>query len=1736
MSKSIRVLTTPGEKSININVEQDFEYLEILSLKLLQSDVYTRQCSDYGVIVGRVSVNGGFGIPNTRISVFIPLDGIDEQNPVISEIYPYKSVTERNDEGYRYNLLPYAAQHVNHTPTGTFFTRNDALLEPNLIYVYDKYYKFTTTTNDSGDYMLFGVPTGSQTVFVDIDLSDIGQFSLSPKDLIRMGRATEDQVNKTTFKASPDLDSLPQIISVIRNIEVDPLWGQPDICSLGITRTDFDISKEGGVQLRPTAIFMGSIFTNNDGDSIEQTCSVPKEIGQLCRLEASSGVIKSVRQTIFPDELGRPRLEYFELENGGQIIDENGAWLVEVPMNLEYITTDEFGNRVVSLDPLVGVPTKGKYRFKVKFNQSPGLDTLIKRGNFLVPNIREYWIDSSGPGFNFGKGLNNPSLSNQHFLVFRTSYAFTNNWDDYGYTGTSTSDPLYIVGVQQIKDAVDCVDRFYEFSFNKVYTVSQLHTQYRIKQFSRHRYLGIKDILNTECDSENHKFPVNDGIMNISFLMMLFQIFMTLMYPVLFVIVILLHTISFIMTVLIYPILGYLIYITAQQAIGEFALGIAALITVIPALGLSSVHIGMGILYTLAIAGIVFIMFQIPKITKYFLNFKIPNYTYPNCDMCTCDPTTAQDDGDLKNQFTKSPSGSGTSNKIPVNPDGTNLLAPISSAGFYSCDGNIAVNELKSGVPIPAEGTVGSGVGTGSLCMSRKSLFLKSDCDAGYYWSEYGETYFDDEDDVDKTKGTGILSSALPLPEMVNLFSLKGKYFSNTTPNINFNSGIAGNIGGRGTNQIKVKFNVPHNPGDTTYHLDNVIALLVYSDSGPSFKEGKLVTFQDVKKSIDPNYTGFTENDFGTNSITGTSYFDSAIQLKPFTLNYANPLNNYPKSVEYFLSGDPKDAQYLKYPIDIEYFQVIYVKKYKDFIEETSTSLQNSFNSRYLSNSSFQYVTSRKYPYKDITDNYDCCNTGEIKKPGPSIQCCDNYDGQYVVFLVRGVDPNSSRHYNEYDISKLLGYDTWGKKVVKFQGKLNIPIQAGPSSIDHSTVNDNYDTASNGNYLFFNSFNFLPDPSTMKPFITTMPQLYSSLTTNASINNNQLYVQKLKCVSASGCDGQRCDQIDTSYASNGTIVNKNNYYVNESLDGGSSLSLEITYYREPTNHSEGLFGGSCIGHCNSNESTCSSNYNSSKYTNPINIKKSTDFNNNRIVMRSDRLPFSTTPFQPSANSYRPMHASPIFSVYLYDDEGGVEGAASAGQGFSNADDNTNPLLQSFSCDKLVPLSCYRYSTDSTGTKIVTTESESHECYGNGLGGNTKIMEKGCYVLVTSPYLSLPKDLTLVSEWRDRFVLNYAACQNVFSHVFTNNWVNGSLFMFSFVNQRVFDDKNNPSAIYCPDLVFLDTRDVVTENGTLTSYSYYYRATPYHDKKFLGSKPRTIPTGGNQKNLNFPTTIMDLGPRDLFTQESIGTDEYDGYIVDTLQNTTYKDTSTIMGLFLASRLTSKGFTNTAKGATLSAYFSRKNSFIDGDVAQLFSINSEYAVIPYNPAFYTNKFDTFINNPEGDVTIGIYFSSDTQNRDYITPKRNIYYAGGSKIDKCGLSLLPVKTQEVPFYEWNIIDNDEQVDLSIFGSQNNEWSRNPETIFSFRYQKMDRLQPSSRYFRTNASNLTQDYKSYIYSINGTTRDNQYNVNTWERNQSPIESIVTGAPFFFYFGLKKGRTSFDKFTQTWLDVETVE
>ena len=75
MPKSYRVRTDIGQdKKVTFELKQDFDLLEILSLSLTQKDVYTRMCSDFGVVVGRVVVNNGYGVPNCKVSIFVPLD------------------------------------------------------------------------------------------------------------------------------------------------------------------------------------------------------------------------------------------------------------------------------------------------------------------------------------------------------------------------------------------------------------------------------------------------------------------------------------------------------------------------------------------------------------------------------------------------------------------------------------------------------------------------------------------------------------------------------------------------------------------------------------------------------------------------------------------------------------------------------------------------------------------------------------------------------------------------------------------------------------------------------------------------------------------------------------------------------------------------------------------------------------------------------------------------------------------------------------------------------------------------------------------------------------------------------------------------------------------------------------------------------------------------------------------------------------------------------------------------------------------------------------------------------------------------------------------------------------------------------------------------------------------------------------------------------------------------------
>jgi len=515
MAKSIRVRTQVGkDQKVSLELTQDFDLLEILSLSLSQNEVYTRMCSDFGVVVGRVTSNGGYGIPNAKVSIFIPIDYEDEQNPVVKQLYPYKQPLDRNEDGKRYNLLSSKQNFDCHVPVGSFPTLKDVLEKQEVEYVYDKYYKFTSKTNEAGDFMLYGVPIGEQNLIMDVDMSDIGCFSMLPEDFKRLG-FSETLFDGSRFKDDAAIDSLPQIIGQQKAVDVRPFWGDEEFCSAAITRVDFDLANSG-VKIQPTSVLMGSTATDTDKDSINKRCRPKRHMGELCSLVTQPGIIDCVRYTPFfkddpkafpdypynfvnPTGGGQvPVLERHYFPNGGRVIDETGAFLIHIPMNLDHMITDEFGNLVKSNDPTKGVATRSRSRFRVRPEQSSGTARQRRRGSHLVPQIREFGenSDASGDWAHVGETLRDGEGNSRRY----DPYCFSIEYSDYHPWAQGNLMP----GAKDI---------FYDMTFNRVYTYSQFHDH--VKHNGRRQFLGIKEILpeqDQQCSTSAMFFPINSAV------------------------------------------------------------------------------------------------------------------------------------------------------------------------------------------------------------------------------------------------------------------------------------------------------------------------------------------------------------------------------------------------------------------------------------------------------------------------------------------------------------------------------------------------------------------------------------------------------------------------------------------------------------------------------------------------------------------------------------------------------------------------------------------------------------------------------------------------------------------------------------------------------------------------------------------------------------------------------------------------------------------------------------------------------------------------------------------------------------------------------------------------------------------------------------------------------------------------------------------------------------------------
>jgi hypothetical protein len=1600
MGQSYRIKTELGiSKTINVQLDQDFEFLEILSLKIQQEGLYDRSCADYGVVVGRVTANNGFGLPNARVSVFIPIDSVDESNPLISSIYPYKSPTDKNEDGYRYNLLPYEKSYSTHAATGTLPSRLDVLTGSTAIQIYDKYYKFTAKTNESGDYMIMGVPKGQHTLVMDVDLSDIGEFSLTPQDLIRMGLATPAQVAGDRFKTSTDLNSLPQLINLTKTIDVSPLWGDPQICQIAINRTDFDLRDDANVDIQPTATFMGSIYSTGDAYKVKSNCKPNDDMGNLCSLTTGPGQILAIRQTIGQDSDGNPGLEVYALEQAGNIIDGDGTWITELPMNLDYVVTNQFGERVISYDPTIGIPTKGKYRFKVKWQQPPTLSQQTRRAYFLVPNVKEHgWTNDT-----IDPSRGTPTARQK----VGSSYYFGLAWSGYtdGFSGVEKTNKL--------NDAIECNDTFYQFDFNRVYTVSSLIDEY--KKTNRGQFIGIKEINSNDCVSTINKFPVNDGFRNFDLFFFIFSILFTIITVIAYPVLIIAHILIFL----------YNLFITALCAIcGVTILG------------------GRPFNFICRILNI--------KCDQREFTIRLPMITYPECQSCDC----------------KSDIATTRPNYLsPPDVIGSGALSYLSSSPLYR---TTILNTVVSGDTINGDElavmlseSIG---GFSSIAFqtnpNRYKLPISSPVLLDF--GQNGQKWF------------VMASKNLPLGERVNIFNQRSSFFS-------------------GVNKIKVTFAKTSNIGK--FHYDNTITVL--SNSNTKYNVGDLLAFVDLSGSTDVNYNYSAVTITGvTKGITGQTYHPLSASTN-VSVTYATGQNTS-SSMSYSLPYGTDNNIY-KYPSDVEYFQVVTAITVSQAMTLWNTGTTQSFPNVLNSPTNSDYF---EYIYGGSQGWY--LSNRPAVKLNP-LQQFENYQDQYVLILQRGVDPYSPKYVNEYDLSVIFGQPLGTPGLVfTAETRLNIPIQPTPISSPISVQ-----SLVTQSTCYYSSYFFRPGIVG-----STTPGLQFSGYSTPNLG----YYGSLDASTSSTIYWNTSTNKVISKPNNGFYalsVNSTKYDNSEDVSGMGIMTIR--------NYTATTVGNTFI---TANLSDMPSTLNGYYYTDAYYPNLTTSIGTyNLNVMRTDRLPTSDKLDGSWSSSLYVNTGNPSilqqnlnFGIYVIDDYGVVTSSPGATLGASQVIPdigglpNSETVLASFNCETMVGLDCYEGVGSNFQIKPSCPDSDA--------------VEKGCYLFMRQPLLDLPKDLRTLSEWSYRFRFFYALCRGVLAESFSNNWINGSLYMFPIQTNTFYDKENNPTLIsFCTDLIYYDSKTL----------NFYYRSSPYNDatKKFIGHRFTGLSNIGkvNDVNLMFPTTLINLGMKNAFYSEITYDPSTKAYVIPELQPTSYADTSDLINFFVISRITDE--TVLARifslgDNSINQLFNRPfgNSLIgnidikariDGDLAQLLSINSEVGNINFSPNYYnTDNGTANILGTGSDPIMAVWYSSTTDNiqtKDYITPGRIDFRSANNA------NYYPypygIKSQVVPFYQWKLKNTN-----TIFGNQLNNWATDTGDIVQDKgYQSIDRTALNTpNYFRPLTSNVNDMYaRGYIFSMDAS--------GNYITTGASSDKFIVGAPFQFYFGINKGKTALDKF-----------
>jgi hypothetical protein len=330
----------------------------------------------------------------------------------------------------------------------------------------------------------------------------------------------------------------------------------------------------------------------------------------------------------------------------------------------------------------------------------------------------------------------------------------------------------------------------------------------------------------------------------------------------------------------------------------------------------------------------------------------------------------------------------------------------------------------------------------------------------------------------------------------------------------------------------------------------------------------------------------------------------------------------------------------------------------------------------------------------------------------------------------------------------------------------------------------------------------------------------------------------------------------------------------------------------------------------------------------------------------------------------------------------------------------------------------------------------------------------------------------------------------------------------------------------------------TVPGTTKTYDqmYRYKTKGFYGQRRLISFPSQVLSSGfvrkltdlvggsaYKREINFPTTIVDLGPRLSWINEVCidASLDVNCSVSRSIGATSYKGIDDLMEYIIQSKeIKEKGRLDIQD-----LFDKRGNGLIDGDIAQLMNFNTQLGIYPFEyeqgsspyTSLYSNLFDG-----KGAVGIDFVFSEDD-------PLTLTVEANGSLIRKCinTVGRLGDNSQKVPYYMWDThghgfgeVQGDGEIQSYYTGKIYNQPIQDVRANLN---ADPNQLTIDDNFFNPNILPPIRD----CIEINGVKLKSNDNYKEYTVNGETRHLMEIGIPYHYQFGLRKGKTAFDKFIQ---------